>query len=105
MAITKEQALTASVFHAETEPDRPCDGQRGPIKWRRNGKTKTWKRNPLRFSVPVKWGLYSYGHITETIAANFHTEEDCPVNQLAEMAFEPVSGLDTPASVIGKAND
>lgn len=33
--------------------------------WRRNGKTKTWKRNATKFQIPVKHGLYDYGYITE----------------------------------------
>jgi hypothetical protein len=36
-----------------------------PNKWRANGKCKTWKRSPERFSLPIKFGLYGYGHITE----------------------------------------
>lgn len=33
---------------------------------RRNGATQTWKRDPSRFSVPVKAGLKSCARITET---------------------------------------
>ena len=33
--------------------------------WRRNGKTKTWKKNPERFAIPVKYGLKTYSTITE----------------------------------------
>jgi hypothetical protein len=33
--------------------------------WRVNGKVKTWKRQPERFQIPVKYGLYVYGYITE----------------------------------------
>lgn len=45
-------------------------------KWwniRRNGKTKTWKRNPNRFLIPYKAGIHIYGHITE---ADFDKEEN-----------------------------
>ena len=28
------------------------------------GKVKTWKRNPDRIKIPVKWGLYQYGYVT-----------------------------------------
>jgi hypothetical protein len=34
---------------------------------RRNGRTKTWKRNPERFYIPVKWGMYGYGVIDEAM--------------------------------------
>lgn len=35
-------------------------------KLRRNGATQTWKRDPSRFSIPVKAGLRSCTRITET---------------------------------------
>ena len=40
----------------------------GNGKWwraRRNGKTKTWVREPGRFEIPVKAGLKAYGRITQ----------------------------------------
>jgi hypothetical protein len=39
--------------------------------WRRNGQTKTWKRDENRFEIPVKFGLYDYGYITNENAAEF----------------------------------
>jgi hypothetical protein len=30
---------------------------------RRNGATRTWKRNPARLRIPYKMGLYGYGAI------------------------------------------
>lgn len=30
-----------------------------------NGIVKTWKRDPSRFSVPIKYGLYEYARIEE----------------------------------------
>ena len=33
---------------------------------RRNGATQTWKRDPNRFRIPVKFGLKGYGQITES---------------------------------------
>jgi hypothetical protein len=32
---------------------------------RRNGRTRTWKRAPERFQIPIKWGLYGYGVVDE----------------------------------------
>jgi hypothetical protein len=32
---------------------------------RRNGATQTWKRDPSRFRIPVKAGLYKYWAIRE----------------------------------------
>lgn len=49
-------------------------------KLRRNGATKTWKRDVTRIRVPFKYGLYGYGAITEsdfltpTSSQRFHGE-------------------------------
>jgi hypothetical protein len=78
MAITMQQALTAQVFHEAHGPySRPCDSKQGPLRWRRNGKTKTWKTRPTEFRIPVKFGLRSYDYISEREAEWFHVEEDC----------------------------
>lgn len=29
-----------------------------------NGAVKTWKRDPDRVKIPVKYGLYQYGYVT-----------------------------------------
>jgi hypothetical protein len=34
-------------------------------RWRRNGKVQTWKRDPNRFRLPVKYGLKDYDEITQ----------------------------------------
>ena len=36
-----------------------------PQRWRVNGKVKLWKRSPGKIQIPVKFGLYIYGYITE----------------------------------------
>ncbi len=36
-----------------------------PLKCKRNGFTKTWKRDKKRFKIPVKIGLKSYFYITQ----------------------------------------
>jgi len=46
-------------------------------RWRRNGKTKTWKTRPSQFSIPIKHGLYNHGYIDQTNAQLFHAEGDC----------------------------
>jgi len=45
--------------------------------WRRNGRTKTWKTRPDQFSIPVKYGLHSYGRIDHTNAWAFHLANEC----------------------------
>ena len=83
--ITKEQALTTREFHYTGK--HACTSYTGPrggitetiTTARRNGATKTWKRDPARFKVPVKHGLYTYGTITDQNAADWHTAKDCPL--------------------------
>ncbi len=69
--ITKDQAINARMFyHVELKNK---DGT--SLRARRNGKTKTWKTPPDVFRVPVKYGLYDYGYITQSDAFQFTTEE------------------------------
>ena len=42
---------------------RNADGS--PQKWRVNGAVKTWKRDPTRVRVPLKYGLRSCDYLTE----------------------------------------
>lgn len=80
--ITKEQALGATEFHANgcTQTVGPRGGVKKNIEvWRRNGMTTTWKRNEAKFIVPIKYGLYGYGHITDETAQHFHVADDCPL--------------------------
>lgn len=35
-----------------------------PQRFKRTGKTKTWKTRPKEFQIPVKRGLREYGYIT-----------------------------------------
>ena len=81
MAITKEQALTASEFHAG-ECIRTV-GPRGGVtitqeRWCRNGRTQLWKTRPTEFKIPIKHGLKHYSYITE-LDNNVHAAEDCPL--------------------------
>lgn len=69
--VTKEQALTETNFTKLVQ----VNGKNIVRKWRANGKCKTWKRNPERFQLPIKHGLYSYGYITEENAHLFEVAE------------------------------
>jgi hypothetical protein len=87
--ITKEQAMDVGNKHYGEFHHGSCKkhiGPRGGIKvfitlWRVNGKCKTWKTMPDRFSLPIKHGLYNYGYMTERNAQEFHFPEDCPLNK------------------------
>ena len=69
--INRQNAMTANNF--EMHNSFNADGT--PTRCRRNGKTKTWKRSPERFQIPVKHGLYEYGYITEDNANAFYIAE------------------------------
>lgn len=80
--VTKEQALTADTFHEEG--CKRIKGPRGGVtevvrSWRRSGQTKTWKTRPDQFEVPVKYGLYGTGRITDINAHTMHAAADCPL--------------------------
>lgn len=80
--LTREQALTAMEFHAGecTRKIGPRGGRKEHTEcWRRIGKTKTWKRRPDMFRVPVKFGLYDHSNITEQEADRVHVAEECPL--------------------------
>jgi len=72
--ITKEQALTLEYFHKDPVQliTKKCST------WRRNGKTQVWKRSLERFRIPIKYGLYIYGAITEQNSFQFHSIDNCP---------------------------
>ena len=36
-----------------------------PVRWKVNGKVKTWKRDPSRMEVPVKHGIYDYDTLSD----------------------------------------
>ena len=65
--ITKTQAMTAQ--HFEMVNHNNADGT--PVRWRRNGATKTWKTRPNDFRIPVKYGLYEFGYIDEVNASEY----------------------------------
>lgn len=102
--LDRTTATTADTFHHSAEcAARATRGPRGGIHvpptetWRRNGATRTWKRQPERFEVPVKFGMYSYGRITDAMAegGHWHTgrPESCELGALRTTleAFYPAT--------------
>lgn len=63
--VTKEIAAAAShgtkFYHVGA---RNADGT--PVRCRVMGKCQTWKRQPEKFKLPVKRGMYESFYITET---------------------------------------
>jgi hypothetical protein len=97
--ITKEQAMTAHDFHENHSAIirvGPRGGKTMPkiFNWRRNGQTKTWKREPDHFRIPVKHGMRSYSYITQMDAHMFHAAEKCPKMILSTDLIEDTKFLD-----------
>jgi hypothetical protein len=73
--LTRANADTRSEWHSHTLHN--ADGT--PVRYRRNGMTKTWKRRPERFAIPAKFGLYRHLTIDEydTLYLGYGSP-DCP---------------------------
>ena len=52
------------------------DSKGQSIKCRANGKCKTWKRMPLSFRLPVKYGLRECFYIDETNGKDWRREDE-----------------------------
>lgn len=101
--LTRHDALFAHEFHFSG-----CTktvGPRGGVQirreiWRRNGDTRTWKREPNRFRIPIKYGMGygkgSFMYITDDTAYMWHTSNTCPLNE--RIADADVQGADTEES-------
>jgi hypothetical protein len=81
--LTRSQAEGADEFHRGE--CQITHGPRGGITetievWRRSGATKTWKRDPDRFRVPIKYGLRQSGYLTPENMDEFHTVRHCPLS-------------------------
>ena len=64
MSITLKQAKKLTKDNVLHHVDlKNADGT--PMRWRVNGKVKTWKRSPERVKIPVKHGLYDYDYVDE----------------------------------------
>lgn len=82
--ITLERALHSREFHFGEcyRVGGARDGVKGRcVRWRRIGKTQTWKLEPGRWEIPVKYGMYEYGRIRSAEAERYHAAEDCPLAQ------------------------
>jgi hypothetical protein len=47
------------------------DSRGNPRRFKVNGMPKTWKRDPSRVRVPLKYGMYEFGYITEDTLNNY----------------------------------
>ncbi len=72
--MTLEQAKLLSyyqVIHLQESPHDKCK------RWRINGKTKLWKRSPEKIQIPLAFGLFKHGYLTEKNVMHFHLEVGC----------------------------
>jgi hypothetical protein len=92
LTLEREGRLYHTMFHWEGRTTRrvvKCErivGSRGGVtehiaQARVSGSLKTWKRDPERFRLPVKHGLYVNGEITKSNAHQWHVSGDCPLAQ------------------------
>jgi hypothetical protein len=95
--LDRSNALTAHYFHHSDDCAQTVTvGPRGGITyphvelWRRNGGTQIWKTRPTEFRVPVKYGMYAYGQLTDGDSPNWHTgtAESCELGTLAQSIGE-----------------
>ena len=49
----------------------------GCSRWRVSGKVRRWKRDPERFRVPLKHGLYTYDALLPGDESRVHLESEC----------------------------
>jgi len=74
--VTKQQCVDAItsgyIFYHKTQTN--ADGT--PMRVRPTGRCKVWKTRLLEFSLPVKHGLYSYGHIDHKNAEDWTIDEE-----------------------------
>lgn len=95
--VTKEQALKlrygAEVHYTGRHDCTRVVGPRGGIRetitrCRVTGACKTWKREPARFRLPVKYGLREYAAIDSHSWSGdprfWHVAADCPLNSEAQ---------------------
>jgi hypothetical protein len=59
--VNRENATTANNFEHTSKKNK----DNTPMRVRRSGKTQTWKTRPAEFKIPVKYGLYESGYITQ----------------------------------------
>lgn len=93
--VTKQQAINAhhgQEFHYTGPSSRnphgvTCQRTEGPrggitetvVRARVTGTCQTWKREPERFRLPVKHGMYESAAITNYNADDWHASSDCPL--------------------------
>lgn len=68
--LTQSSVLNDRGFYHRTMKYK---GRDEPLYARRNGATKTWKRQPGVFKIPMKYGMYEHFYITNANAHEWST--------------------------------
>jgi hypothetical protein len=84
--MTKDQAINTNHELIHYTGRHQCSVTIGPrggrteniTRCQPSGRCQTWKRDPGRFRLPVKHGLYEHGEITQVNCMDFHLESECP---------------------------
>lgn len=64
------ESTGTQVFHHKTKKN--ADGT--PMRWRRNGAIKVFKRDPMRIVIPIKHGMYDYDRVESVQDFNLFLE-------------------------------
>ena len=67
----EELKIGQTIYH---NYNKNSDGS--PQRWRVNGKLKTWKTEPNRFRLPIKYGLRTCEYLTQFNIINFRINEE-----------------------------
>ena len=82
LVTTREAENATGVVNARTAPmatyfyhrTRTYKDGKTPIRVRNNGSVKMWKRDPNKFRVPVKYGMYDFFYIDNSNADQWSTK-------------------------------
>ena len=64
------------VLHSEWQQSSARLNTKCP-RWRVSGKVQRWKRDPERFRVPIKYGLYNNDALLPGDERSYHLESEC----------------------------
>lgn len=87
--ITKEQAIKlgenvgTEIHHGQCTMSIGIRGgkRRKIVRYRSNGKCKTWATKPNAFELPLKYGFSGYAYLNDLNAKEFHLTDDCPIKE------------------------
>lgn len=82
--ITREQAETLREFFTVSHTGKV-------FRWRRNGRTQTWKTRPTEWELPLKHGQYAYWRPSEFDAGELYATQAEAERVAAEIGARKVA--------------